>query len=117
MYTRFGMAILFLILIPGCGGPNLPKLHGNINLLSFLDEGISREEVLLELGVPSASFEDGRILTYRLGGNEDIGYLLLDRRVLYGRVPQGSWDITTHSLVIVFDENGFIEKHKLIVIK
>lgn len=67
------------------------------------------EEVLLNLGEPSATFEKGRILTYRIGADNARGYFLLGR--------QQQWVITRYSLVLVFDENGFLKKHALVQIR
>lgn len=50
---------------------------GQRDLLDFLEDGrTTREDALLALGDPSASYETGRILTYRLA-RDDGGYFLV----------------------------------------
>lgn len=101
------IALCTLFVLGGCA--TLPPLPADKDLLNFLVAGISRETVLLKLGEPSASFEQGRILTYRIGEENDQGYFLLDRQV--------RWNNTKYSLVLVFDEKGGLTKHALIKVR
>lgn len=103
-------AFLFFALLAGCvTPPNARK-----DLLAFLEPGrTTREEVLLKLGQPSGSFEQEKILTYRLGQYGEEGYFIIAPKVF---IPaQGaSWQNVNFSLVIVFDEQGRLRKHELV---
>jgi hypothetical protein len=80
-------------------------------LLEFLrDGGTTRDEVLLKLGQPSATLQAEKVLTYRIGGSAEHGYVVA--------IPQhDSWQIVTHSLVLIFDANGTLEKHSLVPVR
>ena len=81
--------------------------RGDATLLEFITIGqTTRTEVLLNLGNPSASFENEHILTYRIGGNSIDGYFVRD--------APGSWYETNYSLVLVFDPGGVLEKQSLV---
>lgn len=96
-----------LCMLYGCA--TLPPVPADKNLLTFAAPGTSREAVLLKLGEPSASFEQGKILTYRIGEDNDQGYFLLDRQIYWAR--------TKYSLVLVFDEKGVLTKHALVPVR
>lgn len=101
--------ILLCALFMLCSCASLPPAYADKDLLSFLTPGTSKEAVLLKLGEPSASFEQGRVLTYRVGADDEKGYFLLDRQV--------RWDNTKYSLVLVFDEKGLLTKHTLVRVR
>jgi len=109
--VKYLMSISFFAMAIACA-PTLPEINGDKYLLDFLNTGLTREAILMELGTPSASFEGDRIFTYRIAGNEETGYLVSDRQVVYG-----NWGLATHSLVLVFDENGELEKYKLVKVQ
>jgi len=109
--SRGVFALIILMLASGCA-PRLPELQGDKTLFSFLEEGLTREEIILSLGTPSASFEDEHIFTYRVAGDEEQGYLLSDRQIVYGH-----WGIVSHSLVLVFNQGGKLEKYKLVKVQ
>ena len=98
------------ILLAGCVvAPNARK-----DLLEFLERGdTTREEVIFRLGEPSASFEQERILTYRLGEYGEKGYFVISPRVV-APAEASSWQFVRFSLVIAFDENGKFQKYRLI---
>ena len=101
-------ALCTLFVLGGC--VTLPPVPADKNLLdNVVPPGTSREAILLKLGEPSASFEAGRILTYRIGEDDDHGYFLMDRQV--------RWSNTKYSLVLVFDEKGVLTKHNLIPVR
>ncbi len=98
---------LFGVLI-GLGGCASTPI-GNRELLGFLADGTTtREEIFLHLAEPSASFEGGKILTYRLD-EDDSGFVLLKKA---GKGWTGKF-----SLVLVFDERGVLRRHALVRIK
>ena len=103
-------AVLTTVLLTGCVTPP----NARTDLLDFLDIGkTTREEVLLKLGQPSASFEQERIFTYRIGQYGEQGYFIISPKVVLP--AQGaSWQNVHFSLVIVFDEQRRLQNHKLI---
>ena len=103
-------AILISALLTGCvTPPNARK-----DLLAFFETGrTTREEVLLKLGQPSGSFEQDRILTYRIGQYGEEGYFIVSPKVVY-TAQAANWQNVHFSLVIVFDEQGRLRKHELV---
>lgn len=98
------LASLFLAIL-GCASNPV----GNKQLLSFLQDGVTtREEIYLRLAEPNATFEGGRILTYRL--DEDGSGYVLQKRV--GRGFTGKY-----SLVLAIDEQDILRRHSLVRIK
>jgi hypothetical protein len=102
------VACVFSVL-GGCATMPSPVPPENNLLYNVVAIGTSREAVLLKLGEPSASFEAGRILTYRIGEGGVNGYFLLDRQV--------SWTNTKYSLVLVFDEKGILTINSLVPVR
>lgn len=93
-----------LALIAGCA--STPAGRGD--LLDFIADGRTRrEELLLKFGEPSASFEDARIVAYRLR-RDDGGYLLSRWRE--------NWAGVHYSLVLVFDAGGLLQRHALVTV-
>lgn len=82
---------------------------GHKNLLEFLTDGVTRrDDILGELGVPSARYERSQILAYRLRKDED-------RYVLVGR--SRGWYGVHYSLVFVFDEDGVLRRHSVVEVR
>ncbi|HSM28212.1 MAG TPA: hypothetical protein VK855_08940 [Thioalkalivibrio sp.] len=105
MYRRIAGALLVAMFIVACASAPV----GRKDLLIFLQDGqTSRQEVYLALGEPSAVFESGRILAYRLGQDEG-GYYLLQQ----GPGFQG----VNYSLVLVFDDTGQLARHALVEVR
>jgi hypothetical protein len=90
-----------------------PRIPGAApDLLTFLRAGeTTREEVVLKLGQPSASFEQERILTYRVGQDPKQGFFLI--------VPNRLdwWQNVRYSVVLVFDANGVLEKQRFVPVR
>jgi hypothetical protein len=102
------LSALAVSLVAACAGP-VPIRGARPDLLAFLIDGQTRrEEVLLTLGQPSGSFEKEQILTYRVGHDSEQGYYVIDTR---------SWDGVRYSLVVVFDDKGFLRAHKLVAVR
>ena len=96
---------VFIAILCGCATAPI----GNKELLAFLQDGATpREEIYLRLAEPNATFEGGRILTYRLDKDES-GYLLLKN-------TSKGWT-GKYSLVLVVDERGVLRRHSLIRVK
>ena len=77
--------------------------------VTFLDrQAVNRQEVQSHLGEPSAAFEHGRVLTYRLSRSGKG----------YGADPrQSGWEGVTYDLVVEFDEHDMVRKHTLVTIR
>lgn len=104
---------MFLTLV-GCATSTAPGIAPNPTLLSFLQDGAtSRTDVLNRLGEPSTVFEQDRILTYRIAGDPDRGFWIRERT---GQ-PNTGWIGVNRSLVLVFDEQGLLQRHSLVVVQ
>lgn len=102
--------LLLLVALVGCVSPP----QGRTDLLDFLNIGkTTREEVILNLGQPSASFEQDRILTYRIGTSGNKAYYIVGPKVLIPTTA-ASWDNVSYSLVILFDDNGRLRKYQMV---
>ena len=98
---------LLVVLLAGCA---TPQHDVDVTLLDFLEKGKTTKEItMLKLGQPSASFEDEKFLTYRLGYVNDRGYFLLDQ--------SRNWYRAKYSLVLVFDEEGILCNHSLVEVR
>ena len=63
---------------------------------------------MMNLGQPSARFEAERILTYQLAvPPKSEAYYVVERRTY----PSGWPNLAKYSLVLVFDEQGVLQKH------
>ena len=108
-----------IILATGCATPKVqpadPQLLFKSDLLSFLGDGVTtREEVVLKLGIPSAQIEGEKILMYQLKVDEDGKWRLVAPRWNLGTGLR-AWSEGTCSLVLVFGENGVLQKHSLVM--
>jgi len=112
--TARGLAALGLVmLVVGLAGCVTPP-SASTDLLKFLETGHpTREEVILELGQPSGTFERERILTYRIGQLGEEGYYIISPKVVMpNQAP--TWQSVSYSLVLVFDEQGRLRTHRLV---
>ena len=67
-----------------------------------------RSELAKDWGPPSASLQQGRIVFYRLEGNGNS---------LRFSEECGSWTRSRHSLVLIFNSSGILEKSSLVRIR
>ena len=108
-----------VILVSGCATAPIPG--ASRNLLGFLtDTTTTREQVILTLGQPSASFENDRILTYRIGQDPEQGQFVITPRLMLTEVRIGqpsTWQEVRYSLVLVFDAQGVLKQHKLVTVR
>jgi hypothetical protein len=119
---------LILTVITGCGGlagcttqsPPSPRQFQD-KFLDFVQDGSStREQILLRLGMPAATFEASRILTFRVG--PDVGGAVANyaRETHAGELvdlDRAAWVATQFSLVLVFDDRGVLVRHSLVPIQ
>ena len=86
-----------------------PKAISAVPLLaSFRPEKTTRQELEKEWGAPSATLQQGRVMFYRLDGNGD--------RLRFSE-EAGAWKHSHHSLVLVFNQAGVLEKSSLIRVR
>jgi hypothetical protein len=105
------IGLVFLLLI-GCATPGPVGPIPDKGLLDFLEEGKTIKQTVFEkLGQPSGTFENGRILTYRIGSEEEKGYFIFDA------VPRPGWYKSKFSLVLVFDAYGVLVKKSLVSVR
>ena len=100
--------MLLVGLLTGCA----TNQAANPNLLKFIEDGkTKRVEVLLQLGQPSAAYEHQMVLTYRLSEDPHRGYYLI--------VPNTAqaWQNVQYSLVLVFDDQGVLQRHNLVPVQ
>ena len=113
--TRRG-AYLLLPLLASCAttSPPVEKIAEKA-FLEFLEDGkASKQMVILKLGQPSGTFEGEKIVTYRIGKDEQ-GYFVVDRQ---GSTPvPGGWTGAKFSLVLIFDEHNVLQKHSLVPVR
>jgi hypothetical protein len=102
------VAMLLPILLAAAGGC-ASQTVGNQKLLEFLAPGrTTRADAILQLGEPSRSYEDARILTYRVD-KEDDAYTIVE--------SMRAWNGVHYSLVLVFDDQGVLQKHALVPVR
>lgn len=101
------VSLVAILLLAGCAtGAQL----GDSTLLDFINDGqTTRTEVILSLGQPSATFENERIHTYRIGGDGESGYFVRD--------TPGTWYETSFSLVLVYGADGTLQSHSQVKIR
>ena len=90
---------------------------GNKDLLTFLNHApVTKQEVVAHLGEASATFEKNHVLTYRLKG-EKGGFSIQPTTSRYIAYHNAGWDGVDYELVLVFDENGVLQRHNLVSIR
>jgi hypothetical protein len=105
------VAGLVFLLLFGCATPGPVGPVPDKGLLDFLEDGKTTKQMAFEkLGQPSGTYENGRILTYRIGNEEGKGYYI------EGAGPSGqmSFKKSKHSLVLIFNDKGILERHSLV---
>ena len=111
------ICLLFFVSTLGCStGVTTESIQQR--WLPFLADGKTKKIVVLSrLGRPSAEFQKGRIITYRLQMDhkdvlrpvsQGLDEFVIDRR-LYGVKPM-------YSLVLIFDDDEILRRHSLVKI-
>jgi hypothetical protein len=106
-------------MLSGCETPELPESKSPDEFmqdeLGFIQDGlITREEVVMRLGMPSATFENERIILYPFVVDRTGNWSIGGARFI-GTSPLRAWEPTTCNLVLVFTEDGLLERHKLVL--
>ena len=109
-------AYSLLFLLAGCATTSPPaEKIAEKAFLEFLEDGkASKQAVILKLGQPSGTFEGEKIVTYRIG-KDDQGYFVVDRQRT--ALALTNWTGTRFSLVLIFDEHNILQKHSLVPVR
>ena len=76
----------------------------------------TRADVLLKMGPPSSSFEDDRILSYRLR-RRDTSLVVVPPLAEWGEPRYSTWSNADHNLILVFDAKQVVERFSLLRMK
>lgn len=80
-------------------------------LLAFLDRGpVTRADVNHHLGSSYTSYEGSRVIAYRIG-EKGSGYYVLPLQ------KNNGWKGVKYDLVLLFDDQGTLQQHRLIAIR
>src|SRR4051794_40217418 len=83
--------------------------------LKYVQDGqISREQLVLKLGVPANQIEGDRILTYRIAYNPDTREIRPIAPSFLRADPTLAQWFADFSLVLVFNASGMLERHSLV---
>ena len=91
------------LLLAGCAHKASALRHDVTDL--FGDGTAKRADVMLRFGLPSHTYEDGRVFSYRFVVRNSRSYQL---------TPMHVYVDSTYNLVIVFDESGAVRRHSLV---
>lgn len=105
------LSVAIILSVLGCATPHIQgKAPGYLENteLGFLHIGeTTREDILIQLGHPASSFENGRILIYLISVN-DKGKVAVHAPRTVGKSVWG-WD-EGESLVLVFGTGGTLQR-------
>ena len=123
------MAVILLLAgatLMGCAQPAPLDLNKQLETgsLAFLQDcKTTREQVLLRLGIPTAEFEQQRILAYRVEFDPQGVLKLLPRdsfiRVTYGEATYAQeprWEGVGANVMLVFNDAQVLVRHSLVPI-
>ena len=112
-HLNLSIAAVLLGLLAGCATTTPTDPCASSELLKFLNIGhTTREEVSQKLGKPSAAFEMGKILTYRIGEDPARGLYLVS-----GNAANQPWKSVRYSLVLVFDADEVLQRQNLVRVR
>lgn len=107
------------ILLVGCASKTPPAKVAEIEqrYLAFVRDGVtSREQALLQLGLPTGQFEGERIMTWRLCYNgETLFPIAAERPPDDPRYTM--WRVPAYNLVLVFDARNLVQRHSFIEVR
>jgi hypothetical protein len=113
---RLSILVLAVLMFSfaGCATADKAVPGARLDLLEFLQDGTTtRAEAALRLGQPTAILERENILTFRIGEDVNKGYYVVGAPSTTG----WAWETARYSLVLVFDGNGVLENHSLVLVK
>ena len=114
---RAGLLIAVISLSAGCAAePRQTDAQWKEHALAFIQDGVTtREQVLLQLGGPTAQFEADRILTYRIMRNSTEGITVVQRAQMEESAGM-DWSGAQYCLVLVF-QGPILQKHSLVSVR
>ena len=115
-FVPFHAVALLALWGAGCQPRPLSVAEVERQSLSFVRDGITtREQILLQLGIPTSEFEGQRILTYRVGHDRSgLRVLTRERLVQNDGIQLQAYADGVYSLVLVFDDRHVLTKHSLV---
>ena len=119
LLSKVTFCILLFFLLTGYPGQLLANENIQQKWLPFIENGkITKEEVLLKLGIPSAQFEGEKIFIYKMMLDEKEGFKVASRYINMAWDPRFSrWGIPEYHLVLVFDKRNILQRHSLLLVK
>lgn len=106
-----------LLLLAACTYPPPLEVASTRGLPALVPGNTRQEDLLFVLGAPSATYADGDIWSYKLRREDDGTYRA------QGAVPDmvllraTGWAGVTHALTLVWDGDGVLRDHSLLLIK
>jgi hypothetical protein len=117
---RPAVLLLLAILSGGCvGASQREKPLTDEQARAFVDRYVrvgstTMERAVLEIGRPSSVFEEGRIVTFRIGPTWDGKAT----DVVRGVTPEEpGWWGSSYSLVLIADEAGIVQRTSLVPVR
>jgi hypothetical protein len=107
------IVICAVALVVGCQSTASvsPNVSADPNLLAFLDrQPVTQADVLSHLGAPSATFEESKVLTYRMAQSGN-GFSIVRQATWNG------WKGVSYDLGLAFDDAGTLRQRALIEIR
>jgi hypothetical protein len=113
LINRSAIVMCAVALLVGCQSTASvsPNVSADPNLLAFLDrQPVTQADVLSHLGAPSATFEESKVLTYRMAQSGN-GFSIVRQATGNG------WKGVNYDLVLAFDDAGTLRQRALIEIR
>jgi len=124
--SDLGLLLSGLTVLCGCASHPTPPRPVQLEFLQTAP--VTRASVDAHLGTPSATFDQDRVVTYRLTETPQ-GYFVAAPSIdaVSENHPKGTtspggfrapidWQGITHDLVLAFDETGIVSEYRLIAI-
>jgi hypothetical protein len=117
--ASFVVRLLLVTLLGGCATQAPPVKVAEIEArhLGFVRDAVtSREQALLQFGLPSGQFEGERIMTWRLCYNGETLFPIAAERAPDD--PRYTlWRVPAYNLVLVFDARNLVQRHSFIEVR
>jgi hypothetical protein len=117
--TRLLAPVTTLLLLFGCANQTPPAKVTEIEQhhLAFVRDGsTTREQALLQLGIPSGQFEGERIMSWRLRYDGKALHPVAAERA-WEDPRYTVWNGPTYNLVLVFDLSTTLQRHSFIEVR